>query len=92
MKTIIEFEPARAQRLATVLETLSTRAARYGYLVGLLQDARRCIELNMKADTENDRGDESVLEEVCDSLQNAENLMSATMSCAIQQAGNIAVK
>lgn len=36
MKKIIEFEAARAQRLATVLETLSTRAARYGYLVGLL--------------------------------------------------------
>ena len=87
MKKIIEFEAARAQRLATVLETLSTRAARYGYLVGLLQDTKRCIELNMKADTDNDRGDESVLSEVCDYLQSAENLMSATMSSAIQQGG-----
>lgn len=87
MKQIIEFEAVRAQRLSSALETLSARSARYGYLVGLLQDAKRCVELNMKADTDNDSGDESILAQVCDSITDGVSALSAIMSSAIQQAG-----
>lgn len=80
-----ELETKRAQNLASALAAISPKSQITGYLVGLMQDVKRCVEVNLKNDADNDSGDESVIAEIIESLTEAETSISALMSTAIQR-------
>lgn len=80
---LIKFTPERAEELAKKLSTISEKSGSCGYLVGLIQDTKRCVKANLENDTDKDLGDDKVIEEVTGLLTNAENLLSAILSTAI---------
>ncbi len=80
-----ELEPRRAQSLSAALAVISEKSQITGYLVGLLQDVRRCVEVNLKNDADNDKGDERAIAEIIGLLSEAESVVSALMSSAIQR-------
>ena len=80
---LIKFKSDRADELARKLETISEKSGVCGYLVGLMQDAKRCVKANLENDTDKDLGDERAIAEIAEHLTDAENLLSALMSTAI---------
>lgn len=86
---IIKFEPRRAEELLKKLSPVSDRSGVLGYLVGLVQDARRCVEVNLKNDAENDAGDAKAIEEISSLMQEVESQLSLSMASAVVK-GNTA--
>lgn len=82
---LIELESKRAKNLSETLSQLSEKAQVTGYLVGLIQDVKRCIEVNLKNDADNDSGDEKAISEIIEYLTGAENMVSMIMTSAIQR-------
>lgn len=80
---LIKFSPDRAEELSKKLSAISEKSGSCGYLVGLIQDAKRCVKANLENDTDKDLGDDKVIEEVTGLLTSAENLLSAILSTAI---------
>ena len=85
---IIKFAPERAESLLKTLAPLSDRAGVAGYLVGLVQDARRCVEVNLKNDADNDEGDVRIINDIVESFSDIETALSAFMSSAIVKSDN----
>lgn len=80
---IIKMEPKRAEELLKKLTPISDRSGVVGYLVGLIQDVKRCVEVNLKNDAENDAGDIQAINEIATSLSDVESALSLTLSSAI---------
>lgn len=80
---LIEFQPDRASELLKKLSTISEKSGMCGYLMGMMQDVKRCVRANLENDTDKDLGDELAIKEIVDYLTSAENLLSALMGTAI---------
>ena len=74
-----------AEKLSTTLSPISSKCEIAGYLVGLIQDTKRCIEVNLKADKDNDGGDIRLINEVLESLDHAEANLSVILTTAIRR-------
>ena len=83
---INKLETRNADNLSKTLGALSNKAAVSGYLVGLMQDAARCVETNLKDRSDNDAGDIKVINEVVSFLQSAEADLSIIMTSDICKA------
>ena len=84
---LIKLSLDRATKLSENLSAISERAGVTGYLVGLVQDAKRCIELNLKNDPDNDQGDAKMIAEIIESLSSVEQSLSIFMATAVTRSG-----
>ena len=82
---VSKIETKNADNLSNTLGALSEAAAVSGYLVGLMQDAARCVETNLKDRSDNDAGDIKVINEVVSLLQAAEADLSIIMTTDIRK-------
>ena len=74
-----------AEKLAKTLAGISNEAEVSGYLVGLVQDTRRCVEMNLKNRPDNDGGDIKLINEILEDLTNAETNLSIIMTTDIRK-------
>ena len=74
-----------AEKLSTTLSPISSKCEISGYLVGLVQDTKRCVEVNLKGDKDNDGGDVKLINEILDSLNEAEAGLSVILTSAIRR-------
>lgn len=81
---LIKFNPARAEKLGNALSAISTRAEVFGYLTGLIQDVARCITANVKSDVSMSDVDAKLVDEIIETLKEAESNISCFMSEAIK--------
>lgn len=74
-----------AEKLSQTLAPISSDAQISGYLVGLLQDTRRCIEVNLKDRPANDGGDVKLINEILESITAAETNLSIILTSDIRR-------
>lgn len=82
---LVKFNPTRAEKLCAALSAISPKAQMFGYLTGLIQDMTRCITANVKTDESLTDSDAKLVDEIIESLKEAENNVSIFMSEAIQE-------
>ena len=75
-----------AEKLANTLGPLSPDTETSGYLLGLLQDVSRCVEVNLKNRPNKDGGDVCLINEVLDSLSEAKTNLSLILTADIRKA------
>lgn len=81
----IKFHSENADKLAKTLSAISNDAETSGYLVGLVQDVKRCIEINLKDRPDNDGGDVKLINEILELLDNAEANLSVILTTDIRR-------
>lgn len=74
-----------ADKLANTLSPISSDAETSGYLVGLLQDTRRCVEANLKSRPDNNAGDVRLINEILSQLDEAESNLSVILTTDIRK-------
>ena len=86
--SLVKINPENAEKLATTLAPISADAEQSGYLVGLVQDAKRCIEMNLRNRPDNDCGDVKLINEILGSLEDAEANLSVILTTDIRRGMN----
>ena len=82
---LVKINPENAEKLAATLAAISADAEKSGYLVGLIQDAKRCIEINLKNRPDNDCGDVKLINEILETLDDAEANLSSILTTDIRK-------
>ena len=82
---LTKIQAENADKLSKTLAPISSRCEISGYLVGLVQDTKRCIEVNLKGDQDNDCGDVKLINEILASLDDAEANLSVILTTAIRR-------
>lgn len=77
--------PENAEKLSKTLAGISNDAEISGYLVGLIQDMKRCVEVNLKDRPDNDAGDVKLINEILDLLNSAEANLSVILTTDIRR-------
>ncbi|MBO4719018.1 MAG: hypothetical protein J5658_03990 [Prevotella sp.] len=82
---LTKLNPENAEKLAKTLSPISSDASISGYLVGLVQDTKRCVEVNLKDRPDNDGGDVRLINEILNQLDLAEANLSVILTTDIRR-------
>lgn len=82
---LTKLSPENAEKLSKTLAPISSNASISGYLVGLVQDAKRCVEVNLKDRPDNDGGDVKLINEILGLLDSAEANLSIILTSDIRR-------
>ena len=82
---LTKISPENAEKLAKTLAPISSDSERSGYLVGLIQDVKRCIEVNLKDRPDKDAGDIKLINEILTQLDEAEANLSVILTTDIRR-------
>ena len=74
-----------AEQLSKSLAMISGDAEISGYLVGLVQDTKKCVEENLKNRPNNDTDDVRLINEILEYLDNAKTDLSLIMTSDIRR-------
>ena len=74
-----------AEQLSKSLAMISGDAEISGYLVGLVQDTKKCVEENLKNRPNNDADDVRLINEILEYLDNAKTDLSLIMTSDIRR-------
>ena len=74
-----------AEKLSKSMAGVSGDAEISGYLVGLMQDVKRCVETNLKNRPNNDADDARIINEILDYLQSAKIDLSLILNTDIRR-------
>lgn len=73
-----------AEKLHSTLSQVSADAGVSGYLMGLVRDAKQCIEANLRERKANDLSDVKLINGIVDYLNSAESDLSAILTTDIR--------
>ena len=82
---LTKLNTVNAEKLAKTLSPISSAAEISGYLVGLIQDTKRCVEVNLKDRPDNDAGDVKLINEILSLLNDAEANLSIILTSDIRK-------